>query len=87
MIWSPTTEEEIAQNVRSLASLAQGEQPLARGMGLALSAVDSPMPAAEALLISDLVAQIEEHEPRAEVARVIVSQAGDGALKAEVRLR
>ena len=87
MLWDPTTDEEVAQNVRSLVATAQGTQPMARALGMPLSAVDGPLQIAQARLASALQTQIRTHEPRAEVARILVESDGEDQLVPTVRLR
>lgn len=87
MLWDPTTEEEVAQNVRSLATLAHGSQPLARTLGVPLELLDGPVQVAQARIAGALQQQIRAHEPRATVASITVSSDGDGRLRPTVRLR
>lgn len=86
MIWDPTTDEEIVQNVRSIVAMPRGGQPLFRALGL-LDLHDRPLPSAEARLASALSAQIKLYEPRAEVAQITVTATADGLLSPTVRLR
>ena len=44
--------------------------PLERGLGLAQRFLDKPIPAAQSILISEVLEAIEEFEPRAEVENV-----------------
>ena len=87
MNWDPTTEEEIAQNVRSLVRTAQGSQPLARALGVPLVTVDGPVDVAQARIAAALQQQIKSHEPRARVDRIMVDGDLDGHLWPTVRLR
>jgi len=87
MLWDPTTDEEIAQNVRSLVATAQGSQPLARSLGMPLELLDGPEPVAAARIAAALNIQIRTHEPRATVASVTVTRDGDGQLRPTVRLK
>jgi len=87
MLWDPTPDEEVAQNVRSLVATAQGSQPMARTLGMPIAAVDAPVQAAQARLAAGLQRQIRTHEPRAEVARILVEHDGEGRLVPTVRLR
>ena len=87
MIWDPTTEEEIAQNVRSLVATAQGSQPLARALGMPLATLDGPVEVAQARIAAVLQQQIRTHEPRARVDRIAVDGDLDGHLRPTVRLR
>jgi len=87
MDWDPTTEEEVAQNVRSLVATAQGSQPMARSLGMPIEAVDAQVQAAKARVAAALQRQILTHERRAEVARILVEHDGEGRLVPTVRLR
>ena len=87
MNWDPTTEEEIAQNVRSLVLTAQGSQPFARALGMPLVALDGPVAVAQARIAAALQEQIRKHEPRARVDRISVDGDLDGHLRPTVRLR
>lgn len=86
MIWDPTTEEEVLQNVQSLAVLAQGSQPLARELGMPIELLDAPLPVAQARIAAALNAQIRDYEPRAAVAAVTVAADAEGHLVPTVRL-
>jgi len=87
VLWNPTTEEEITQNVRSLVATAQGSQPLARALGVPLETLDAPVEVAQARIAAALQEQIRKHEPRARVDRIAVDGDLDGHLRPTVRLR
>jgi len=87
MNWDPTTEEEIAQNVRSLVLTAQGAQLMARALGVSLTTLDGPVEVAQARIAAALQEQIRKHEPRARVDRIAVDGDLDGHLRPTVRLR
>ena len=87
MLWDPTPDEEIAQNVRSLVLTAQGSQPLARALGVPLETLDVPIQVAQARIAAALQQQIKQHEPRARVDRISVDGDLDGHLRPTVRLR
>jgi len=87
MIWDPTTEEEVAQNVRSLVLTAQGSQPLARALGVPLETLDGPVQVAQARIAAALQQQIKKFEPRARVDRITVDGDLDGHLRPTVRLQ
>lgn len=87
MIWDPTAEQEIAQNVRSLVATAHGTQPMSRSLGVPVELLDGPEQLAAARVAAALNAQIRTHEPRAAVASVTVARDGDGQLTPTVRLR
>lgn len=86
MDWAPTTDEEIAQNVRSLVATAQGSQPMARTLGMPIDLLDGPMTVAQARIATALNTQIRTHEPRATVASITVTGDADGGLAPTVRL-
>lgn len=87
MLWSPTVDEEILQNVQNLILTAQGTQPLARAFGMPTTAVDAPEPVVLALIAAELNEQIVAYEPRAAVAEITVARDGTGQLRPTVRLQ
>ena len=64
------TTEEVLQNVAVILSTPKFSVPLERGLGLAQRFLDKPIPAAQSILISEVLEAIEEFEPRAEVENV-----------------
>lgn len=65
-----STVEEILQNVAIIASTPKFSVPLERGLGLAQRFIDKPIPAAQSILISEVLDAVEEYEPRAQVENV-----------------
>jgi len=86
VIWDPTADEEILQNVQSLIATAQRSQPMARALGLPPGAVDKPLAVVEAEVARDLSAQIKLYEPRVTKFKISVAYDGDGGLTPTVRL-
>jgi len=86
MLWDPTTEEEVLQNVQSLIVTAQGSQPMARELGMPIELLDGPLPVAQARIAQALDVQIRAYEPRATVAEITVTSDADGHLTPLVRL-
>lgn len=71
--WAPATEEaEILQNVRFILGSIAGTIPLARGVGISHSAVDGPASKARALLMTSVLRNIQNNEPRARVVELYV---------------
>lgn len=64
------TTEEVLQNVAVILSTPKFSVPLERGLGLAQRFLDKQIPAAQSILISEVLEAIEEFEPRAEVENV-----------------
>lgn len=64
------TTEEVLQNVAVILSTPKFSVPLERGLGLAQRFLYKPIPAAQSILISEVLEAIEEFEPRAEVENV-----------------
>ena len=65
-----STLEEILQNVAVIISTPKFSVPLERGMGLSQRFIDKPIPAAQSILISEVMEAISAFEPRAEVENV-----------------
>jgi phage baseplate assembly protein W len=81
--WSPTTAEEVVQNVRTLLVTAPGTVPLSRELGTPQDVVDLPQSAAGARLQADVIRAVRTYEPRAEIKSVVLTSDGvDGALNA-----
>ena len=67
----PQTEtEEIMQNVAVILATPKFSVPLDRGLGLQMTFLDKPVPAARPLAIGDVMDAIEEGEPRVRVKEV-----------------
>ncbi|MBE6012077.1 MAG: hypothetical protein E7234_05920 [Lachnospiraceae bacterium] len=65
-----TIKEEVLQIIAILLSTPQFSVPLDRGLGLKQRFLDKPIPAAKAILVSEVLDAIEKYEPRAEVVSV-----------------
>jgi len=65
-----STLEEILQNVAVIISTPKFSVPLERGLGLSQRFIDKPIPAAQSILISEVMEGISAFEPRAEVENV-----------------
>ena len=65
-----TTEEEVLQNVAVIISTPKFSVPLDRGLGLQMTFLDKPVPAARPLAIGEIMDAIEEGEPRVRVKEV-----------------
>lgn len=57
--------ESVIQNVRVIVSTVRGEVPLDRNFGLAGRFIDKPLPAARAILVTELLEALSAYEPRA----------------------
>ena len=67
----PQTEtEEIMQNVAVILATPKFSVPLDRGLGLQMTFLDKPVPAARPLAIGEIMDAIEEGEPRVKVREV-----------------
>ena len=55
------TTEEVLQNVAVILSTPKFSVPLERGLGLAQRFLDKPIPAAQSILISEVLEAIEEN--------------------------
>jgi hypothetical protein len=65
-----TVTEEIMQNVAVVLATPKYSVPLDRGLGLNMTFLDKPVPAAKVLAIGDIMDAIEEAEPRVRVTDV-----------------
>lgn len=71
VILEPASEvEEIVQNVRMILATPKGSAPLHRAFGVSATALDSPLPAAQAQLTADFIEAVARFEPRAEPVNV-----------------
>lgn len=84
-----TVAEEVVQNVRTILATIKYQIPLDRSFGIDGSAVDMPMPQAQAFITSEIIQQIKRYEPRAVVESVTFDGNLDGRLtpKVEVTIR
>lgn len=62
--------EEIMQNVAVILATPKFSVPLDRGLGLQMTFLDKPVPAARPLAIGEIMDAIEEGEPRVRVKEV-----------------
>lgn len=69
-----TTEEEVLQNVAMILATPRFSVPLDRGLGLPQEFVDKPLPAAQAIVIAEIIDAVETHEPRATVENIYFEQ-------------
>jgi hypothetical protein len=69
-----TVEEEVLQNVAMILATPQFSVPLDRGLGLKQEFVDKPLPAAQAILVAEIIDAVETYEPRATVENVYFKQ-------------
>ncbi|MEK5166215.1 GPW/gp25 family protein [Paenibacillus sp. FSL R5-0527] len=69
--------ESVKQNIRTILTTIEGTCPLARGFGIDPAIIDSPTPAALALLEVNIRDAISQFEPRATVTEVDIHVDGD----------
>ena len=62
--------EEIMQNVAVILATPKFSVPLDRGLGLQMTFLDKPVPAARPLAIGEIMDAIEEGDPRVRVKEV-----------------
>lgn len=82
-----TTTEEILQNVRTILSTIKGSVPLDRKFGISGDAVDKPMQKAEAILSSEIFAQIRRYEPRVSIESITFEADISGKLSPTVGVK
>ncbi len=71
---------EVLQNVRTIISTRRGTVPLDRDFGLTWSYIDKPLPVAQMLFRTEIIAALEEYEPRAQVESITFENNTDGAM-------
>jgi len=64
-------QKEIIQNVAVILSTIKGSVPLDRDFGLIADFLDRPIPVAQAMVASEIVAEVEKQEPRVKVTMVV----------------
>jgi phage baseplate assembly protein W len=69
-----TVDEEVIQNVAMILATPQFSVPLDRGLGLSQRFIDKPLPAAQALIIAEIIDAVETYEPRVTVENVYFEQ-------------
>jgi len=84
--WSPTTAEEVVQNVTTLLITAPGTVPLSRALGTPQDVIDLPQSAAGARLQADVIRAVRTYEPRAQITKVDLQASADGKLIATTSL-
>ena len=66
--------DEVLQNVAIILATVEGSVPLDRDFGTLWQIVDDPRPIALQRAKADIIAAIEEHEPRAVVEEITFSR-------------
>ncbi len=84
--WSPTTSEEVAQNVRTLLKTEPGSVPFSRALGTPQDLIDQPESAVGARLQAEVIHAVRTYEPRVAVKAVRLSASADGKLVATAEL-
>lgn len=84
--WSPTTAEEVVQNVKTIIATETGSVPLARDLGTPQDIVDAPTSIAGARLQASIIKAVRTYESRAEITAVRLSSDGEGKLAATVEV-
>ena len=85
---SPKTEAlEILQNVRTILGTVKFSVPLDREFGISGDAVDKPMLQAEAVLSSEIFAQIKRYEPRVSITEITFTGDIKGRLTPKVTVK
>jgi phage baseplate assembly protein W len=69
-----TVDEEVIQNVAMILATPQFSVPLDRGLRLSQRFIDKPLPAAQALIIAEIIDAVETYEPRVTVENVYFEQ-------------
>lgn len=89
--FSPDTLTEILQNVRTILSTPKYSVPLDRDFGIDVTMLDEPMPVAQARLTAEIIAAVQQWEPRVQVTKVSydgdIADGMDGILRPRVRVR
>ncbi|QCT03806.1 hypothetical protein E6C60_3095 [Paenibacillus algicola] len=71
--------ESIKQNIQVIATTYAGTVPLDRALGISPGVVDQPEVIAQALFVNELMAAIEEGEPRAQITDIDYEQTPEEA--------
>lgn len=81
---------EIYQNVQTILATTRGTLFLDRAFGVDSSLIDQPTPAAISRYRSQVITEIEKHEPRVKVSSVefeqTTNEAGNGILRPRIRI-
>ncbi|WP_342449203.1 GPW/gp25 family protein [Acetomicrobium sp. S15 = DSM 107314] len=75
------------QNVRTILTTIRGSVPLDREFGIDGTLIDQPTPVARAKLTGEIVAALNQYEPRVKVVKVTFTEDGDGRLIPSIRVR
>ena len=71
------TLKSVLQNVAIILRTIKGSCPMYRDFGVNATVIDRPIPAAKALLYSQVREAVEKYEPRARVVQVDFDQTGE----------
>ncbi len=79
---------EILQNVRTVLTTLKKSVPMDREFGISGEVIDLPIASAQARLTSEIVAEVNKYEPRAQVIGVFYQGDGEeGVLTPIVKVR
>lgn len=84
--WSPTTAQEVVQNVETLLATAPGSVPLSRALGTPQDVIDQPESIVGAQLQAAVIKAVRTYEPRVAIKSVTLSASEDGKLVATATL-
>lgn len=84
--WSPTTAQEVVQNVNTLLVTAPGTVPLSRALGTPQDMVDQPESLVGAQLSAAVIKAVRTYEPRAQIIGVALKGTADGKLDVMAQL-
>lgn len=82
----PTTQAEVAQNVRMIITTPRGSVPLFRDFGIDYTLIDSPTGLAKAKLTRDIIRQVKMYEPRAIITKLVFRSDEAGHMQPVVTL-
>lgn len=71
---------EIVVCLRTLLGTIAGELQMDRAFGVDITALDQPLPIAQALLSADLIEKVRTYEPRVQVEQISCTAGVDGRL-------
>lgn len=79
--------KEVLQNITTIISTTRFTVPLDRRFGVDAGLLDSPIPVAQAQLSAQIIAAIQEREPRARVLEITYTgDAAEGVLIPQVKV-
>jgi phage baseplate assembly protein W len=84
--WSPTTAEEVVQNVNTLLATAPGTVPLSRLMGTPQDMVDQPESLVGAQVSAAVIKAVRTYEPRAKITGTQITATDAGKLTITAQL-